>query len=147
MVLEKIDVPDLLAYAEMSVPLNDRFLTQDGSFYNSTWEITLTNHKIKGKPFQKYLSSVVINVRVVRIKGYCLLEVFHTLLQHRGLQMHASSFDQAVNFKLKTQHIIPMRLVCLRPRELCMLLPETETGKCMQTETWRTKNFPRAIKQ
>ena len=46
---------------------------------------------------------MVINIRVVRIKGYCLREVFHTLFQHCGLEVHASSFDQAVNFQLKIQ--------------------------------------------
>lgn len=50
---------------------------------------------------------MVINIRVVRIKGYCFREVFHTLFQHCGLEVHASSFDQAVNFQLKTQTHYP----------------------------------------
>lgn len=61
----------------------------------------------------------MINIRVVRIKGYCLLEVFHTLFQHCGLEVHASSFDQAVNFQLKTQTHYP-RVGCMIKTERIM---------------------------
>lgn len=61
----------------------------------------------------------MINIRVVRIKGYCLLEVFYTLFQHCGLEVHASSFDQAVNFKLKTQTHYP-RVGCMIKTERIM---------------------------
>ena len=56
MVLEKIDVPDLLAYAEMSVPLNDKI-------FDTGWIILqqhLRNNTDKSQDKRKALSKIPV---------------------------------------------------------------------------------------